>query len=107
MPVRSKSYIVTDSMSHLLKIKKEYLYPGWIPFITESHLERLIWIFHPGNASVKGNQRVCSLAGDDAIDNKLTLDPQTAIHCRADQLSAKRPPSTSCTLSLLNDKDVW
>ena len=53
---------------------------------------------------VQGKRRADSLAGDAAIDNNLTLDPPTVIQCVADQLAASRPPFSSYTLSLLNEK---
>ena len=88
------------------KVSNEYLYADWIPCITESRLERLIWVFSPGHAGVIGNERADSLAGDAAIDNNLTLDPPTVIQCVAEQLAENRPPSSSYTLSLLKDKGV-
>ena len=101
-----RAVIVTDSMSTLQKIQKEYLYVDWVRIITDSVLERLIWIFSPGHAGVKGNERADSLAGDAVIDNNLTLDPPTVIQCVTQQLINARPSSSSYTLSLLKDKGV-
>ena len=56
-----RAVIVTDSMSTLQKISKEYLYADWISIISDSSLERLTWIFIPGHAGVQGNERANSL----------------------------------------------
>ena len=101
-----RAVFVTDSMSTLQKIQKEYLYVDWVQIITDSVLERLIWIFSPGHAGVKGNERADSLAGDAVIDNNLTLDPPTVLQCITQQLITARPSSSSYTLSLLKDKGV-
>ena len=101
-----RAVIVTDSMSTLQKISKEYLYADWISIISDSSLERLTWIFSPGHAGVQGNERADSLAGEAVIDNNLTIDPATVIQCVSDQLIASRPQSASYTLSRLKEKGV-
>ena len=101
-----KALIVTDSMSTLQKVRKEYLYADWVPLISGSPLENVTWIFSPGHAGVRGNERADSLAGDAAIDGNLTLDPPAVIQCVSDQLIASRPQSSSHTLSLLKEKGV-
>ena len=101
-----RAVIVTDSMSTLQKVQKEYLYADWVPIISDSCLERFTWIFSPGHAGVKGNERADSLAGDAVIDNNLTLDSPTVIHCVTKQSVASRPESSSYTLSFLKDKGV-
>ena len=52
----SKAVIVTDSMSTLEKIKKEYLHADWLKSLKDSSLERITWIFSPGHAGVRGNE---------------------------------------------------
>ena len=101
-----KALIVTDSMSTLQKVRKEFLYADWMPLISGSSLENITWIFSPGHAGVRGNERADSLAGDAAIDRNLTLDPPAVIQCVSDQLIASRPQSSSYTLSLLKEKGV-
>ena len=108
--LREKKYkrgvIATDSMSTLQKVQKENLYADWVSTISDSCLERLTWVFSPGHAGVKGNERADCLAGDAVIDNNLTLDPATVVQCVTQQLIDSRPESTSYTLSLLKDKGV-
>ena len=58
-----RAVIVTDSMSTLQKISKEYLYADWVSIICDSSLERLTWIFSPEHAGMQGNERADSLAG--------------------------------------------
>ena len=70
-----KALIVTDSMSTLQKVRKEYLYADWMPLISGSPLEKITWIFSPGHPRVRGNERADSLSGDATIDGNLTLDP--------------------------------
>ena len=100
-----RAVIVTDSMSTLQKVQTENVYADWVPIISNSCLERLTWIFSPVHASVKGNERADSLAGDAVIDNNLTLDSPTD-QCVTQQLIASRPESSSYTLSFLKDKGV-
>ena len=102
----TRAVIVTDSMSTLQKVQKENLYADWVSTISDSCLERLTWVFSPGHAGVKGNERADCLAGDAVIDNNLTLDPATVVQCVTQQLIDSRPESTSYTLSLLKDKGV-
>ena len=69
---------VTDSMSTLEKVKKEMLYADWSQLIAGGGLTRIKWIFCPGHAGVRGNERADRLAGQATIkEGELTLDP----HC--------------------------
>ena len=101
-----KAVIVTDSMSTLQKVKKEYMYADWMKALQDSALERLTWIFSPGHAGVSGNERADSLAGTAAIDNNLTLDPPSVLQCVKQQLFDIRVQSSSHTLSRLQEKGV-
>ena len=98
--------IVTDSMSTLQKVKKEYMYVDWLKSLRNSALEKLTWVFSPGHAGVLGNERADTLAGTAAIDNNLTLDPPTVLQCIRQQLEDNRVPSSSYTLSRLKEKGV-
>ena len=47
--------ILTDSMSLLQKVKSGMGSPDWNVSIADIHLQRLLWIYCPGHARVKGN----------------------------------------------------
>ena len=47
--------ILTDSMSLLQKVKNGMGSPDWNVSIADIHLQRLLWIYCPGHARVKGN----------------------------------------------------
>ena len=101
-----RAIIITDSMSTLEKVKKEYMYADWLKILSDSSLERITWIFSPGHAGVKGNERADSLAGTALIDGNMALDPPTVLQCVKEHLTQSRPPSSSFTLSLLIEKGV-
>ena len=98
--------IVTDSMSTLQKVQKEFLYADWIDIILKGPFERVTWIFSPGHAGVVGNERADVLAGSATIDNNLTLDPSTVLQCVQEHLALSRPQDSSYTLTLLKEKGV-
>ena len=75
-----KAVIVTDSMSTLQKVKKEYMYADWMKALQDRALEKLTFVYSPGHAGVSGNERADSLAGTAAIDNNLILDPPSVLH---------------------------
>jgi len=97
--------ILTDSMSTLDKVRCGFLYADWITAITASSLRTITWIFCPGHAGVKGNERADQLAGTADITGSLTLDPPTVTALVRDHLVGKREDS-SYTLELLKEKGV-
>ena len=102
----SKAVIVTDSMSTLEKVKKEYLHADWMKIFSDSKLEKIIWIFSPGHAGVRGNERADELAGTAPIDNNYVLDPTTVLQTIKEHLIQQRPPSSSHSVAILKDKNV-
>ena len=102
----SKAVIVTDSMSTLEKVKKEHLYADWLKALKASKLERITWIFSPGHAGVRGNERADVLAGTAPLDDNYILDPPTVIQLVKEHLIQKRPPSSSHTVAILKSKNV-
>ena len=98
--------IVTDSMSTLQKVQKEFLYADWIDIILKGPFERVTWIFSPGHAGVVGNERADVLAASATIDNNLTLDPSTVLQYVQEHLALSRPQDSSYTLTLLKEKGV-
>ena len=102
----TRAVIITDSMSTLQKVEKEYMYADWLEPLRNSALQKITWIFSPGHAGVTGNERADSLAGSAAIDNDLVLDPPTVLQCVKENLLQNRPPSSSYTVTRLKEKDV-
>ena len=72
--------VATDSMSTLSKIQRGQIYADWVGPIFSSHLRKLTWLFCPGHAGVKGNERADWLAGSaQPGDASLLLDPPTVL----------------------------
>jgi len=63
--------IATDSQCLLKKLEAGYIKPEWVRCIENSRLVRLTWIFTPGHAGVRGNERADMLAGDATIRDDL------------------------------------
>ena len=63
--------VATDSMSTLQKIRSGSLYIDWIDAINKSHLRKITWLFCPGHAGVKGNERADELAGNASVGDRL------------------------------------
>ena len=55
--------ILTDSISLLQKVKRGIGSPDWIVSMVDIHLRKLLWVYCPGPAGVKGNDRADRLAG--------------------------------------------
>ena len=50
-------------MSLLQKVKRGIGSPDWIVSMVDIHLRKLLWVYCPGHARVKGNNRANRLAG--------------------------------------------
>ena len=99
--------IVTDSMSTLQKIKGGQLYTSWITSIENSCLKKITWLFCPGHAGVKGNERADKLAGSAALrDTVLTLDPPTVMSMVKEQLRETDSEPESHTVERLVSKGI-
>ena len=96
---------LTDSMSTLEKIKTGHLNAYWFTCVSNSQLRRLQWIFCPGHAGVKGNERADKLAGSANIEGTLTLDPPTVTALVREHLFSKREEE-SFTRSILLEKGI-
>ena len=55
--------ILTDSVSLLQKVKSGMGSPDWNVSMVDIHLRKLLWVYCPENAGVKGNDRAKRLAG--------------------------------------------
>ena len=47
--------ILTDSMSLLQQVKSGMGSPDWNVSMVNIHLQKLLWVYYPGHAGVKGN----------------------------------------------------
>ena len=59
--------IFTDSVSLLQKVKSRTRSPDWNESMVDIHLRKLLWVYCPGHAGVKGNDRADRLAGKAAL----------------------------------------
>ena len=64
---------LTDLMNAMDKILSGSLYADWFRTVQGSQIRRLQWIFCPGHAGVKGNERVDRLAGSATIEECLSF----------------------------------
>ena len=55
--------IFTDSMSVLQNVKSEMGSPDWNVSMVDIHLRKLLWVYCPGHAGLKGNDPADRLAG--------------------------------------------
>ena len=102
----SKATFLTDSKSTLDKIETGSLYADWVKTIQDTQtISRLQWIFCPGHAGVKGNERADQLAGSAKIEGVLTLDAPTVIGLVRDHLASTRVED-SFTKEMLIEKGV-
>ena len=96
---------LTDSKSTLDKIEGGRLYADWLVSIENSDLRRLQWIFCPGHAGVRGNERADELAGTAVVGGELKLDGPTVLRIVRDHLASTRVEE-SYTKDLLIEKGV-
>ena len=99
--------IATDSMSTLQKIQGGQLYTDWTMSIANSHLKMITWLFRPGHAGVRGNERADRLAGSAILsDGGLTLDPPTVRSLVTEHLQQVDIVPDSNTVEVLKAKGV-
>ena len=65
--------ILTDSMNLLLKIQAGMGTPEWHSAMADLQLRRLLWVYCPGHAGVRGNDRADWLAGKAKVKGSLQL----------------------------------
>ena len=94
---------LTDSMSTLAKVQNGLLHADWVEAIKHSNLQCVRWIFCPGHAGVRGNERADALAREARNESTLTLDPPTVLALVSEHLELTRV-DTSHTTSLLKEK---
>ena len=96
---------LTDSMSTLAKIQNGMLHADWVAAINQSNLQCVRWIFCPGHAGVRGNERADALAGEAENESTLTLDPPTVLALVSEHFELTRV-DTSNTTSILKEKGI-
>jgi len=69
----SRVVIVIDSLSTLEKVRQGNLHADWVSLINQSSIQRIVWIYCPGHAGVKGNEVADRLAGNAEIDEKVQV----------------------------------
>ena len=65
--------ILTDSMNLIEKIKAGWGSPDWHKAIANLDIQKLLWVYCPGHAGVKGNERADRLAGNATTTTGLHL----------------------------------
>ena len=61
--------ILTDSLSLLQKVKSGMGSPDWNVSMVDIHLRKLLWVYCPGHAGVKGNDRADRVASTGGQSN--------------------------------------
>ena len=104
----SRVVIVTDSLSTLEKVRQGNLHADWVSLINESSIQRIVWIYCPGHAGVKGNEEADRLAGNAEIDENVhaifdggSVEKMVETHI-ANERDCR--PSDSFTLQCLKEK---
>ena len=67
----SRVVIVIDSLSTLEKVRQGNLHADWVSLINQSSIQRIVWIYCPGHAGVKGNEVSDRLAGNVEINENV------------------------------------
>ena len=76
-------------MSVLQKVKSETESPDWNVSIADIHLRKLLWVYCPGHAGVKGNDRAERLAGRTTITSGLRLETSVVLRSLRHYLPAQ------------------
>ena len=69
----SHAVILPDSMSLLQKMKSGMGSPDCTVLMVDIQLLKLLWVYCPGHAGVKGNDRADGLAGKATLTSGLRL----------------------------------
>ena len=85
----TRAVVVSDSQSMLRKIKNGWLRHEWVELIDSSNLGRLLWIYCPGHAGVRGNERADSLASRAPIIGDITMDKKDVLKSLYDHFLRK------------------
>ena len=81
--------ILTDSMRLLLKVKSGMRSPDWNVSMVDIHLRKLLWVYCPEYAGVKGNDRAKRLAGKATLTSGWLLGRSEVLRSLGHYLRAK------------------
>ena len=83
--------ILTDSMNLLQKVESGTGCPDWHTAMHSLQLQRLLWIYCPGNAGASGNERADRLASTADITSGLQLGRAEVLRGLRNFLSTDKP----------------
>ena len=95
-------------MSTLSKIQRGLIHADWVGPIFQSNPRKLTWLFCPGHAGVRGNERADWLAGSaQPGDARLLLDTKTVLSLVREELQRHtNNPTDSHTLKRVHERGV-
>ncbi|RUS69373.1 hypothetical protein EGW08_022863, partial [Elysia chlorotica] len=85
-PTTTHAVFLTDSQSALKKIECGFMRMEWMTAIRPTAISSITWIFCPGHAGVKGNERADKLAGNATVNGTLRLDKQEVLKALSEHL---------------------
>ncbi|RUS87822.1 hypothetical protein EGW08_004421 [Elysia chlorotica] len=86
-PTTTHAVFLTDSQSALKKIECGFMRMEWMTaVIRPTAISSITWIFCPGHAGVKGNERADKLAGKATVNGTLRLDKQEVLKALSEHL---------------------
>ena len=69
----TQAILLADSVNFLQKVKSGMGNPDWNVSLVNNHLRKLLWVYCPGHAGVKRNDRADRLAGKATLTSGLLL----------------------------------
>jgi ribonuclease HI len=82
----NRAIIISDSQSMLRKVQNGWLRHEWKAYIEESALLELVWIYCPGHAGVRGNERADLLASKASVVGTLDMDKEDIVKSISDRM---------------------
>ena len=98
--------ILTDSMNILHKIQTGMSTPEWQSSMSKLHLKRLLWVYCPGHAGVKGNERADRLAGQAKVSGSMKLGRSEVLRGLRRELKSLTEAEEHHTVDRLRERGV-
>ena len=98
--------ILTDSMNILHKIQTGMSTPEWQSSMSKLHLKRLLWVYCPGHAGVKGNERADRLAGQAKVSGSMKLGRSEVLRGLRRELKTLTEAEEHHTVDRLRERGV-